>query len=425
MANHSTNSSGGRSLKAKGMATRSAILDAAHDVFKTTGYYSSSISGITRRCGVSMGTFYQYFKNKEQVFLELNDLIISRFMNRAAALELEGSDLQGRLHKSIQLLYRHSKENFAFHKILGESELIDRVTIGYYEAIARFYRNFFRQESQRGTIRPLDPNVIAYGLIGICYFNSLDWAENESDFSSEQIISLIVDLTLNGISGTAPWKQPVGWEMVSLPDPLPLQPKNGEPLTKGEKTRRAIFAAAEGVFGTRGVNRGNIAEITQRAGVAQGTFYLHFDSKRDLVEGFVKYINQLLRQELQRFASAMRDRRDAERVGMLAFYDFIRLHRGIYRIVPEFEMIGREVGLWYYKKLAVGYLKGIEQGIEKGEIRSLPAAFLVKSLMGLTHFIGLKWIIWVNEVRARIPSQVLQDILDFVFFGLKVDKNRK
>lgn len=422
MAIKNQNSSGGRSLKAKGMATRSAILDAAHDVFKTSGYYSSSISEITRRCGVSMGTFYQYFKNKEQVFLELNDLIIARFMDRAASLRLEGTDLQGRLHKSIQLLYHHSKENFAFHKILGESELIDRVTIGYYEAIARFYRDLFRRECLRGTIRPLDPNVIAYSLIGICYFNSLDWAENESDFSSGQVVSLITDLTLNGISGPTPWSRPDGWEMASLPEPLPLHSKNGEPQTKGEKTRQAIFTAAEEVFGLSGVNRGNIAEITRKAGVAQGTFYLHFNSKRDLVEGLVKYINHLLRQELQRSVSAMRDRRDAERVGMLAFYEFLRHHRGIYRIVPEFEMIGREVGLWYYKKLATGYLKGIEQGIEKGEIVRLPAAFLVKSLMGLTHFIGLKWIIWLNNPGVGIPSQVLQDILDFVFFGLKADK---
>ncbi len=72
-----------RPLKSKGMATRSAILDAAHQVFKDTGYYGSSISEISRRRGVSMGTFYHYFKNKEQVFLELSDEIIARFKMRA------------------------------------------------------------------------------------------------------------------------------------------------------------------------------------------------------------------------------------------------------------------------------------------------------------------------------------------------------
>jgi AcrR family transcriptional regulator len=71
-----------RSLRAKGMATRAAILDTAHQVFKESGYYGASVSEITRRCGISMGNFYLYFKNKEQLFLELNDLIISRFIAR-------------------------------------------------------------------------------------------------------------------------------------------------------------------------------------------------------------------------------------------------------------------------------------------------------------------------------------------------------
>ena len=75
-----------RSLKTKGLSTRAAILDSAREVFRDLGYYQTSVSEITRRCGVSTGTFYQYFKNKEQIFLELNDLIISRFWEQAEGL---------------------------------------------------------------------------------------------------------------------------------------------------------------------------------------------------------------------------------------------------------------------------------------------------------------------------------------------------
>lgn len=422
MVTRALNSGSGRSFKTKGMATRGAILDAAHDVFKSMGYYACSISEITRRCGVSTAAFYQYFKNKEQVFLELNDLIISRFTDKAESLPLAELDVEGRLRAVIHLLFRHCKENFAFHRLLGESELIDRVTVGFYESIARYYRGFIRQEAQLGNLRSLDPNMIAYGLIGICYFNSLDWGTSEKNISSEQIVDWMVDLALNGISGSKTWHKPTGWDINALPDPQPLNPKNGEPVTKGEKTRQAIFNAAEKIFGQNGVNRANIAEITREAGVAQGTFYIHFDSKIDLVEGFVKYINHLLRRELQRYAFGTQDRRETERVGMLAFYQFLSKHRAIYRVVPEFEMIGREVGLWYYKKLAAGYAKGLERGIERKEIRKLPVTFLVRSLMGLTHFIGLKWIIWVNNSQAQVPPQIFEDIMDFIFWGLKPTK---
>jgi AcrR family transcriptional regulator len=407
-----------RPLTSKGMATRAAILDRAHQVFKETGYFGTSISEITRRCGISMGNFYQYFKNKEQVFLELNDLILSRFMSRAQTLTSQRTSFEERLEKAIQLLYEHSRENLAFHRILGESELTDRITIAYYETIVRPYRDFFRREAQAGNIRPLDPNMVAYGLAGICSFHSMDWGEEDKD-PPRDLVRLIADLILHGISGAAPWKKPSERNFLSTPSPVPLKSEEDEPLTKGENTRQAIFRAAERVFGRLGINRANISEITREAGVAQGTFYVHFDSKRDLIDGFVKYINKEMRRELQRTAARAKDRRDAERLGLLAFFEFLREHREIYRMVPECEMIDPKVSLWYYKRVAQGYVQGLQQGIDRREIRNLPAVFLGRSIMGLTHFIGLKWIVWNVSAHPKISSPLLKDIVEFVLFGLR------
>ncbi|MBL7202753.1 MAG: TetR/AcrR family transcriptional regulator [Desulfobacteraceae bacterium] len=419
MDNGINNTPLGQSLTKKGKTTRTAILEMAHEVFKEFGYYGSSVSEVTRRCGVSMGTFYRYFRNKEQVFLELNDLIISRFVTQAASLPTEGPDFEERFRKALHLLYNHTKDNFAFNRILGESELIDRVTIGYYDSIARYYRNFLRMGAQNGHIRLLDPNMVAYGLIGLCYFNSLDWGTEDIGFSQEQVVDLIMDLIMNGISGPTPWKRSSGWSLLTMPDPTPLHSENRGPLTKGEETRQALFRAGEKVFGQHGINRANIAEITRGAGVAQGTFYVHFESKDDLIEGFVKHINHQMRRELQRVVVRTQDRRDAERVGILAFFDFLRKHREIYRMVPECEMISREVALWYYEKMAQGYSKGLRQGIQKGEIRDFPAVFLTRSLMGFTHFIALKWIVWNTAPQAEISNQMFQDIIEFLFFGLR------
>ena len=402
----------------KGMATRAAILETAHQVFKDSGYYGSSISEITRRCGISMGNFYQYFKNKEQVFLELSGLILSRFTARAESLSSPRASCEERLEEAVRLLYEHTRENFAFHRILGESELTDRVTIAYYESIARHYRDFFRREAQLGNLRPLDPNMIAYGLIGICYFHSLDWGQTDRTPPREAARQM-TDLILHGINGPAPWKKPSEGRRLSLPDPVPLHSAEGEPLTKGESTRQAIFRAAERVIGRLGINRANISEITREAGVALGTFYVHFGSKGDLIEGLVKYINSQMRREIQRRVARTKDRRDAERVGMIAFYEFLRKHRQIYRVVPECEMIDRAVSLWYYKNMARGYIQGLQQGMERGEIRQLPAVFLGRSLMGLIHFIGLKWIVWNTGTRPEVPPRILKDMIAFILFGLK------
>jgi AcrR family transcriptional regulator len=62
--------------------------------------------------------------------------------------------------------------------------------------------------------------------------------------------------------------------------------------TADRETRRAaIVAAATETFAERGVTRATVSDIVRRAGVAQGTFYLYFPSKEDVllavVEGFV------------------------------------------------------------------------------------------------------------------------------------------
>ena len=408
-----------RPLKAKGMATRTAILDAAHEVFKDTGYYGSSISEISRRCGISMGTFYHYFKNKEHVFLELNDEVVARFKMRAEVSPPKDLRFRDRLRSVIRLLLDHTRGNFAFHRILGESELIDRVTIAFYDAITQYYRDFFHREIQAGNMRHLDTDVVAYGLIGICYFSSSDWGPPHESLSLNDMVDLITDFALEGISGPAPWKKYPGWNLFSLPDPIPLHPENSEPLTKGEKTRQAILRAAGKVIGRHGINRASISEITRDAGVAQGTFYVHFKSKSDLVIGFVRFINHELRKKIQRVVSMTEDRRDAERVGMLAFFEFLREHREIYRVIPECEMISREVALWYYRSLAEGYISGLERGMGRGEIRNLPTAFVARSLMGFVHFIGLKQIVWHPDSGSEINDLFFNDMIEFALFGLR------
>jgi AcrR family transcriptional regulator len=412
----------GRNLTKKGATTRAGILDAAHAVFRDTGYYASSISEVTRRAGVSLATFYQYFKNKEQVFQELNDFIIERFMSKAESLSLEGLDFESRLKKVITLLYDHTKNHLAFHRILGESELIDRVTLAYYEAIARFLRNFLRNETVLGNIRSLDLNIIAYGLIGICYFHSLNWGEQQEDLGEDETINLMAELIMNGISGPAEWKRPPDWDMLSLPQLAPLRYEVDEPLTKGEITRQAILQAAEKVFSQHGINRASIAEITREAGVALGTFYVHFASKAEVVEGYVKYVNRNMRCEIQRATASLKDRREAERVGVLICFNFVLRHREVYRIIPEFEMIDKEVALWYYKITAKGYVAGLERAMKKGEIRQYPPVFLAHSLMGITHFIGLKWLIWAANPNQELFSQTLESNIDFILWGLKPKK---
>jgi AcrR family transcriptional regulator len=61
------------------------------------------------------------------------------------------------------------------------------------------------------------------------------------------------------------------------------------PRIADPRTRIVLLRAAEAVFSDRGLAKAKVEEITARAGVSKGAFYLHFKSKEDcfrqIVEG--------------------------------------------------------------------------------------------------------------------------------------------
>jgi len=408
-----------RSLTRKGQQTRASLLEAAREVFKDLGYYAGSVSEICRRCGVSQGTFYQYFPNKDQALQELNDMILAGFWRSAESLDVQGLTRHARLRKMVGLLFDHARDNYYFHRILGEFDLIDLVTVGYYDSIARYCRRFLREESKNGFLRSLDPNLTAYGLIGMASFHAMDWRPQGEIYETDQVVDWTVRLLDKGISGPKEWTRPANLAVSSSQKRIQLPVARQEDMTQGQMTARAILQAAEKVFGQYGFNGATISEITREADVAQGTFYVYFKTKRELMEAFVRYLSSEIRRELKLSTQGLEDRRDVERVGVLSFFRFLSEHRRIYRVVAESETMGPEMAMWYYKKLAEGYIPGLEEGMERGEIRDdIPAAFIARSIMGLVHMIGLKWLVWNSSPRAEVGHHLLGEIVRLVLHGL-------
>src|ERR1700741_290273 len=55
----------------RGRRTLRRLLDAAGGEVGVRGYHETAVSHITQRAGVGLGTFYVYFKSKEEVFRAL------------------------------------------------------------------------------------------------------------------------------------------------------------------------------------------------------------------------------------------------------------------------------------------------------------------------------------------------------------------
>ena len=65
-----------RRRQARGERRIAQLLEAAATVFCTTGYTAASTNAIAREAGVSPGTLYQFFPNKEAIAIELSDRLL-------------------------------------------------------------------------------------------------------------------------------------------------------------------------------------------------------------------------------------------------------------------------------------------------------------------------------------------------------------
>ena len=63
--------------------------------------------------------------------------------------------------------------------------------------------------------------------------------------------------------------------------------------------REQILAAARQVFDEKGYESATVSDIVGRAGCAQGTFYLYFPSKKDVIVGLARKPMELVSRRLQ------------------------------------------------------------------------------------------------------------------------------
>ena len=70
---------------------RQAILDAAREVFGELGYEAATVRDIIRRTGLAAGTFYNYYRSKEEVFAALSDDGARRFVPILKSLRGKGA----------------------------------------------------------------------------------------------------------------------------------------------------------------------------------------------------------------------------------------------------------------------------------------------------------------------------------------------
>lgn len=194
----------------------------------------------------------------------------------------------------------------------------------------------------------------------------------------------------------------------------------GEPSTdRGRATRQALLDAAEEVFDEMAFDQTSISEITRRAGVAQGTFYLYFSDKKSIFVELVETLSHGLRSGIAEAVEGSADRVEVERRGFQVFFDYITDHPSFYKLVRESEFVAPELFRSYYDGFLEGYVPGLETAMAKGEIDDgIDPEVLAFCLMGVGEIIGLRYVVWGE--RPLDPG-VFEQVWRFMLRGLGVE----
>lgn len=152
------------------VANRQAILDAAREVFGELGYEAATVRDIIRRTGLASGTFYNYYRSKEEVFEALADDGARRFRpilrDQFEAASDFASYLRGAVHAYFEFL---AKEHETWQARRPVNERVPHMTVDTpeMERVFEEVRDSFRTIMERGDAPLVDADYLAVAAIAV------------------------------------------------------------------------------------------------------------------------------------------------------------------------------------------------------------------------------------------------------------------
>ena len=190
----------------RGRRTLRKLLDASAIEFGEKGFHEASVSSITRRAGVALGSFYTYFDSKDALFralvLDMSENV--RTSARAAIDEDMGAlDTE---RAALTAFLDFASDHKEVYRIIDEAEFVDPASYRtHYETIAERIGQRLRKGAEAGEMREDLGEVEAWAVMGMNVFMGLRfaiWAGERDTLSHEDIARQINRLLAEGIART-------------------------------------------------------------------------------------------------------------------------------------------------------------------------------------------------------------------------------
>lgn len=181
---------------------RTAIMEAAAEIFSIKGYDATTVSEIVQKAGIAQGTFYLYFPSKEHVKLALHEAIIKEIIAESfIALEKE-DDFVIKIEEAIKAAFKVMKKNeklITFAHLGTSAKECEAADMEMNKKLAGPLSEFLRAGIDSGVYKKLDPVITAYLLIGMIEKLAISALLWEEPGKLDDIVPLIIDFVKSAL----------------------------------------------------------------------------------------------------------------------------------------------------------------------------------------------------------------------------------
>jgi AcrR family transcriptional regulator len=185
-------------------ATRQRLLDVATEFFSKKGYEGTTVSDITQAVQMSKGSFYLYFQDKRELFIDciqrLSYLIVPEETWEEISREGDYTARQARRMTAFLEAFPSYSGILSMVKIaaMGEDPRLAHKAREAFDRILKPILCDFRRAVSQGMVRDVDEEFFAYVVLGM--------AENigykrmtDPDFDPRESVDKLVDLLAHGV----------------------------------------------------------------------------------------------------------------------------------------------------------------------------------------------------------------------------------
>ncbi len=198
---HAVASEGKAPRTERGRRTLRALLDAAAAEFGEKGFHEGSISGITRRAGVALGSFYTYFDSKDAIFRALVRDMSDQVRDRVAPAIRAAPDQLSAERAGLLSFLEFVREHQEIYRIIDEAEFVDPDSFRtHYTTTAERIEARLKAAAARGEVRADVSEVHAWAVMGMNVFLGLRFGVWDAEKMPEAVADAAADLLRDGLA---------------------------------------------------------------------------------------------------------------------------------------------------------------------------------------------------------------------------------